>query len=420
MPCQLPSILPNTPTVHLLHKTFLTSRSKKLFFELLFSLVMGWSPASLLYAQPAAPATPLKIGILLPLYLDSAFDKNNQYRYENKLPAFFNPGLESYMGILAALDTLAKEKALVSIHIFDSRSAATSIEKLIANDSLNNLDILLGHVNLNEAALLSQYSALHKIPFLNINLPNEAKTINNPYYILLNATLATHCQGLYRFLQKNCPTRSLLMIQKKDPTEERIFNYYKEAQKANGPASDDINRIIVEDSPDVYTLAPWLDSTKNNICILGSLDLNFAAAVCRQLSELTRTYRITVVGMPNWETADLSKASFAGLDIFYSNSQYISPDNSLARNLQLRLKNIHFSRTSEFSYRSYESLFEIAHLQKRSGLSLLYQLQSPRTTLLGSWEIFPVINKKSGQADYSENKKLYFLNKTDGMLKAVY
>ncbi|MFM7838549.1 MAG: hypothetical protein ACKO6K_03200, partial [Chitinophagaceae bacterium] len=67
-----------------------------------------------------------------------------------------------------------------------------------------------------------------------------------------------------------------------------------------------------------------------------------------------------------------------------------------------------------------ESLFEVAHLQKRSGLSLLYQLQSPRTTLLGSWEIFPVINKKSGQADYSENKKLYFLNKTDGMLKAVY
>ncbi|MFM7840038.1 MAG: hypothetical protein ACKO6K_10750, partial [Chitinophagaceae bacterium] len=130
----------------------------------MFSLVMGGSPATPLYAQPAAPATPLKIGIILPLYLDSAFDKNNQYRYENKLPAFFNPGLESYMGILAALDTLAKEKAPVSIRIFDSRSAATSIEKLIAKDSLNNLDILLGHVNLNEAALLSQYSALRKIP----------------------------------------------------------------------------------------------------------------------------------------------------------------------------------------------------------------------------------------------------------------
>jgi hypothetical protein len=373
-----------------------------------------------LFAQQPAAVTKLKIGIVLPLYLDSAFDKNNQYRYENKLPAFFNPGLETYMGILAAIDTLIKEKAPVSIRIFDSRSSQTSIEKLIENDSLNKLDILIGHVNLNEAALLSQYSAQQKIPFLNINLPNEAKTTNNPNYILLNPTLATHCQGLYRFLQRNCPTRSVLMIQKKDPAEERIFNYYKEAQKATGLAAEEINQIIVEDSPDVYTLTPWLDSTKNNICIIGSLDLNFAAAVCRQLGVLTRTYRITVVGMPNWETADLSKPSFAGLDIFYSSSLYVSPDNTLAKNLQLHLKNVHFSRTSEFSYRGYESLFEIAHLQKKSGLSLLYQLQSPRTTLLGSWEIFPVINKKSGQADYSENKKLYFLNKTDGLLKAVY
>src|SRR5688572_26892480 len=53
-----------------------------------------------------------KIAIFAPLYLDSAFDGNNEYRYaKNSFPKFINPGLEFYEGAQLALDSLNKEGA---------------------------------------------------------------------------------------------------------------------------------------------------------------------------------------------------------------------------------------------------------------------------------------------------------------------
>ena len=51
-----------------------------------------------------------KIAVFVPLYLDSAFDATNGYRYEKNFPKFLNPGLEFYEGIQFALDSLNKER----------------------------------------------------------------------------------------------------------------------------------------------------------------------------------------------------------------------------------------------------------------------------------------------------------------------
>ncbi|HEY8971191.1 MAG TPA: hypothetical protein VIM64_18935, partial [Puia sp.] len=49
-----------------------------------------------------------KLAIFLPLYLDSAFDASNNYRYDKSFPKFINPGLEFYEGVQLALDSLQK------------------------------------------------------------------------------------------------------------------------------------------------------------------------------------------------------------------------------------------------------------------------------------------------------------------------
>ena len=52
-----------------------------------------------------------KIAIFAPLYLDSAFDAYDEYRYaKNVFPKFINPGFEFYEGAQLALDSLNKER----------------------------------------------------------------------------------------------------------------------------------------------------------------------------------------------------------------------------------------------------------------------------------------------------------------------
>ena len=52
-----------------------------------------------------------KIAVFAPLYLDSAFDATNTYRYDKSFPKFINPGLEFYEGVQLALDSLEQRKS---------------------------------------------------------------------------------------------------------------------------------------------------------------------------------------------------------------------------------------------------------------------------------------------------------------------
>ena len=76
-----------------------------------------------------------KIAVFAPLYLDSAFDATNGYRYDKTFPKFLNPGLEFFEGIQLALDSLDKENMNLEVFVFDTRSSKTLLQ-----EQLNGLD----------------------------------------------------------------------------------------------------------------------------------------------------------------------------------------------------------------------------------------------------------------------------------------
>ena len=76
-----------------------------------------------------------KIAVFAPLYLDSAFDATNNYRYDKGFPKFINPGLEFYEGVQLALDSLTKENVSLEVFVYDTRSA-----KQILQEQINELD----------------------------------------------------------------------------------------------------------------------------------------------------------------------------------------------------------------------------------------------------------------------------------------
>ena len=80
---------------------------KKYFFytTIFFSFIITANAQNLQSIQKS------RIAIFAPLFLDSAFDANNNYRHGVQFPKYINPGLEFYEGALLALDSLAKVKA---------------------------------------------------------------------------------------------------------------------------------------------------------------------------------------------------------------------------------------------------------------------------------------------------------------------
>jgi hypothetical protein len=363
-----------------------------------------------------------RIAVFVPLYLDSAFDASGNYRYDKNFPKFINPGLEFYEGVQLALDSLQAEKVLLDIQIYDTRSATQSIEQVLQTPDFQQTELIIGHVIPAELYLLANAAAHKNIPFINVNFPNDGGVTNNPDFVILNSTLKTHCEGLYKFIQRNWPTSNILLFRKKGSQEDRLKDYFSQIEKNTASVPLKLKNITLEEPFDIKQLLPNLDSTQKNICIVGSLDENFGKNICMQLASVNKTYPIKIFGMPTWDNInDFSQPEYIDQEIYYTTPFYVNPNDSLVLSIQQYFKTRFYSRPSDMVFRGYETLYHFGKLLLQHGPNLSGSIGEKKYKVFTDFDIQPVfLNKQTMTLDYFENKKLYFIKKVNGTVVAVY
>ncbi len=245
-----------------------------------------------------------QIAIFAPLYLDSAFDANGNYRYDKTFPKFINPGLEFYEGAQLALDSLQQERAPLDVRIYDTRSASQNLTQVLQSAEFQRTGLILGHVGSGEMQQLAIAAAHLNIPFINVNYPNDGGITNNPDAGHIELDLyETHCEGIYRAFSKEItPPNPFFFFRKKGSQEDRLKNYFMEIEKTTASVPLKIKNTLRWKIISMRTR--WrriLDSSIQTICIAGSLDENFGKLLCQGLSSLNKTYPSVIIGMPTWD-----------------------------------------------------------------------------------------------------------------------
>jgi hypothetical protein len=409
----------------------------KKWFILVFScLVLAWvtpvaaqitptvqptQPAQTMPATVQTDSTRQHIAIFTPLYLDSAFDVAGNYRYDNKtFPKQSSAGLEFWEGAELAIDSLKKEGVQMEVHVYDTKMPALQMDSLLNSEAFKATDLIIGQVNANEIVKLAGVAAVLDIPFINATSPSDAGITNNPHFVILNSTLATHCTGIYRFLQKNYSLQDIIVFRKKGVQEDRIRNYFTEFEKTTAVKLK-LKYITLEDNFTLDKLKLYLNDDKPTVCVAGSLDETFGKNLCQQLAlASTAGSPNVVIGMPTWDGIDFEKSQFKNLEIIYSTPFYVVPTNKLATTVYENFKNTFYSRPSDMVFRGFETLYHFAHLLKLYGNNLGSSMSDKKFMLFSEFDIQPVINKTTMTLDYFENKKLYFVKKVDGVVKTVY
>lgn len=361
-----------------------------------------------------------RIALFTPLYLDSAFDANGNYRYAKSFPKFINPGLEFYEGAQLAVDSLRKEGMKIDLFVYDTRSVSRKFIDVIASDEVKQADLIIGHVNVNEASQLAYLANQLSVPFINANLPNEAGVSNNPNYVMLSSTLMTHCTGIYKFLQRNYSVSNIIVFRKKGATEDKLKSYVEEAGRSTSAIQLKMKYVMLPDNYTIQDVQDHLDSNKTNVVLAGSLDAAFGLQLAQQLASLSSSYTTTLIGMPTWDVLDFEKTLYKGIEIIYSTAFYLNPTDKLVTNTTDNFRNIFYSRPSDMLFRGYETLYHFAHLLVTHNTNIGSSLGDKKFSLFTDFDIQPVLDKTTMTLDYFENKKLYFVKKVDGVVKAVY
>ena len=362
-----------------------------------------------------------KIAIFAPLYLDSAFDSSNEYKYaKNVFPKFINSGLEFYEGAQLALDSLNKEGAQLEIFIYDTRSATETLEQQLNKPELADVALIIAHCSNNEVRLLSETALRKKIPVINATVPNEAGTTANPFFILLNPTLKTQCEGIYRYVQKYFAINPVIVFKRKGSSDDQIKSIFDEYSKSTVSVPLKIKYAELNDNFTAAQLTAYFDSTRTTLCIAGSLDMNFGKRLASQLASIGKQYPVAVMGMPTWDgIRDFSKPEFKEIEIIYSTPFYNAKMDKVSQVISNHFNNKMYARPSDMVFRGYEVTWKFAKLLLKYGKDLSSNLGNKQDNVFTDFDIQPVLNKKTMVLDYFENKKLYFLKWQDGIIKGV-
>lgn len=374
------------------------------------------------FSQDSA-AKRYQVAVFTPLYLDSAFDQAGNYRYDKYFPKFINPGLEFYEGVQLALDSLEKEGASLDVFVYDLRSAKQSLKQVLESEEFQSTDLILANINNNELWPLAEAAAKQKVPFINVNFPNDGGITNNPYFVMLNSSLKTHAEGIYKYLQRQHALSNIVVFRKKGVQEDRLQSALDNYAKVTASVPVKLKYVTLADNFDSTQLRQHLTANRTTACVIGSLDLNFGLNISQQLATLVDEFPVIVVGMPNWDQInEFNKPQFKNLEVVYGTPFYISNTNAVANAIQEHYKTKFYSRPSDMVFRGYETMYRFGKLLLLHGANLNSSIGEKKFTVFNDFDIQPVFTNRQATPtlDYFENKKLYFIKKVNGVVAGIY
>lgn len=293
---------------------------------------------------------------------------------------------------------------------------------VLEKPELANVSLIIGYVANPEIRVLAEAARQKNIPFINANLPNDGGVSDNPSLVILNSTLRTHIQNIYRFLQRNYATAPIIIFRQKGAQDDVIASYFNETDKATASVPLTFKYVTLNTNFTSAQIAANLNEDRVTMCIVASLNDGFARQITKILASLNESHPVHVMGMPTWDAIkDFEKKEYKGLEIFYGTPFYNGKADKTSIWITNYFKSNLYSRPSDMVFRGYECLLHFGKLLLEHGANLNSSIGEKKYRVFTDFDIQPVIrNRQTMAIDYFENKKVYFVKTMDGVVKGVY
>jgi len=357
-----------------------------------------------------------KIAVFAPLYLDSVYKEGN-YQYPKKFPRFVLPGLAFVQGMEIASDSFPISDCIIETMVFDTKSDTLPISEIINRRWLNECKLIIVSGKDREINDLAGFAKNKGIPLISATYPNDAGIRKNPGYILMNATLKTHCERIFGYLLQKHSTDNIILVRQSGSQEDRVLNYINAINTEDNAPLLPIKTITLDSN--FYKLKNYLDSNENNIIVCGSLDEAFAEKICKTLAPLQDKYYIKLMGMPNTPTYNFldknKSAALKSLAVYYTTPYFISKENLFTESLKNAYLNRYKGFPSESAYKGFELMYVFSRLIALFPGSMLNHLNDDLFSVFNEYKFMPVLIDEPGrEIDYIENKHLYLIKRQNG------
>lgn len=363
------------------------------------------------------------IGIFAPLYLDSVFTKNT-FRFKESIPRFIAPAVDFVQGALTALDSLQAGDDNINASVFDTKSYTEKIPDLVRNKKLDSLDLVIGNVRDEDFLQLAAFALEKNIPFISATYPNVSGITANPFLVVMNSTLKSHCDAIYSYILQNHGTDKIYLCRQKGKQEDMVASYFKMMNEQDGKPLLPIETISMDDNVTTAFLRSKLDSNRKNVIIGGSLDETFAGDMAKACYELSKSaYSISLIGMPNWDnfSALYNKKSLPGFPVYFTRPFFTEKNDSFSRSLTAAYYKNYRTKPSDMAYKGFESVYLFTKLLAKNPADFMSHISDKDLKVFCDYNFKPVkLNDKAAVPDYFENKHLYLIKILNGSISRAW
>lgn len=333
------------------------------------------------------------------------------------------PGLEFYNGVIMAVDSLQKEGRRIEVMVHDTKSKDKSLNLLLVEPEISSAAFIIGSFTTKEELKkVADFAAEKSIPLLSATYPNDGGITANPNLAIINPTLATHIEGVFKYVQRNHSLDNVVLFKRKsDPMDKYIMESIIDASKQYSSIRIPISYIEVNDAFNEQEIISKLDSNKTNIVIGATLNETFAGNIVRTLSSIKLSYKTVAIGMPTWDKmSELNRADTKGVEVVYSTPYGYQKSDKLLGSIAAAYKLKLLGRASDMVFKGYEAMYHFTKLYLKHDSAFIQHLSDDEFKIASDFDFQPVkARKDSPSTDYLENKKLYFVTKLDGAVKSI-
>ena len=381
---------------------------KKIFPSLLLIFIF--------YVSNAADTTqsPLRIAVLLPLNLDSAFTGYEYKLSSTKIPQYFLASLDFYSGVKMAIDTLQKENANIEVWIYDTHKINQNTQQLANEMQPLNFSLVIASIsNSTEQKFISAFSAKNSIPVISATFPNDIYLDNNPFFLVINPTWKTHIAAIYDYLLKNYKGKKVTYFTRKGSLEDKIT---AELQNLNSNHALTFSTIILSDNFSENEVLSHLDSTAQNIMLCGSLNESFGQSLIKVLNSNGESYNSLIAGMPTWNgMAGTTGSNSDKIQIIITTPYNYVHGGTFLEAVSAGYKTAYNSKPSDMVLKGYEMMYHFTKLLTSYPDTFINKASDGAYKVSDDFNFQPVrLTSTSFIPDYLENKKLYYIRIING------
>jgi len=363
-----------------------------------------------------------KIGIFAPLYLDSVF-RNNTFKYYKSIPRFITPALDFVQGAQIALDSLQVGEDYIDANIYDTKSYTEPVPELIRNKKLDSLQLIIGSVKDAEYLQLAEFALQKNIPFISATYPNDGGISGNPFLVILNSTLKTHCEAIYSYILQNHGTDNIYLCRKKGIQEDMVASYFKQINEQDGKPLLNIQTLNFENNLNTAFLKTKFDSNSHSIIIGASLDETFAGNITQACFNLYKTYPVTLIGMPTWDGFSLlrKKNDYKDFPIYYTTAFFNEKENDFSKTISAAYLKKYKGKPGDMVFKGFESVYLFTKIMTQNPGHFINHINDKNLKVFCDYNFKSVMVKKESKTpDYFENKHLYFIKILNGSVSRAW